>query len=353
MHTACSDQYILAGDIGGTKSLLLLAQLDGKRLKPLYQRRYLSAAYADIHTMLDDFCTRAGLSAPPHIACLALAGPVESLEEDDTQAQLTNLPWCLQGSVIAQQSGIAKVVLLNDFAAIAHALDALEEEQHCTLQSGKPPLRGTRLILGAGTGLGVCIVPPGCARQALSTESGHAGFAPADAQQQRLWSYIFAQEGRCTREHVLSGQGIVRIAQFLRTQGESASPALEAALAQSSADPAAVLSEFALQHQERLAYKSLALFARIYGSLAGDLALSCLPFGGVYIAGGIAPKILPLLQEDNRFIQAFADKPPMTHLLTQMPVAVILDTAIGLRGAAHFAANLSRNASGNAELRPT
>ncbi|HSP01621.1 MAG TPA: glucokinase [Thioalkalivibrio sp.] len=324
---------VLAADIGGTKTLLAIARLERGRLHMEAASRFESAAFEDFDTLVRGFL-RQGDIDPRHLggACLAIAGPVAGDAQRQT-AQLTNLPWQLDNGALTESLGIPRVSLINDFEGIAHSLGDLPDSALATLQAGQPDPTGPRLVVGAGTGLGVCAVCPG-GQHLLPGEGGHAGFSPVDAQQVRLWQFVTHEEGRCTREHLLSGRGIARIAAFLQTEGHAPGPALSDAMAEG--DPAAALSHFALRGEDPLARETLRLFVRLYGAQAGDLALGMLPRGGVYLAGGIAPRILPLLQNGD-FISAFSHKPPMSHLLAPLPVKVILEPHAGLVGAARWA----------------
>lgn len=330
---------VLAGDIGGTKTLLLLARVERDSLVPMARQRFDSGAYEDLAPMVREFLSAHEAEGVRITAAgFALAGPVER-DDGREHARLTNLPWRLDSEGLKRSLGIHRVGLLNDFEGIAHSLDDLAPEHLHPLQSAPPQLQGPRLVVGAGTGLGVCIVAPGRPTRILPSEGGHAGFAPADARQTRLWEYITGSEGRCTREHLLSGRGLGRIARFL-VQVEGARPGAELATALASEDPAAEITRLGLEGKDPVAQESLDLFAAVYGGQTGDLALTCLPFGGVYIAGGIAPRLLPVLRS-GAFMRAFADKPPMSRLLERMPVQVIGDTDAGLLGAARLAAELA------------
>ncbi|AHK78361.1 glucokinase [Ectothiorhodospira haloalkaliphila] len=336
---------ILAGDIGGTKTLLMLADVSDDRLTALARERYASADYPDLAPMVRAFLSDAGLPRDNiDAACFALAGPVARAQGVE-RARLTNLPWELESTRLAQDLGIPRVALLNDFEGIGHSLDDLPAEALHTLQAGRAEPDGVRLVVGAGTGLGVCIVPPGQPLQVLPTESGHADFAPANAAQDRLWQYVTDLDGRCSREHLLSGRGLGRVAGFLVAQGQSPGQTLSQAL--EGDDPAPVISQLALEGSDPVAVEAMDLFLAVYGGQTGDLALGCLPFGGVFIAGGIAPRLLPRMREGG-FIEAFRSKPPMTHLLERMPVQVIGDTDAGLLGAARHAASLCRGLDGAA-----
>jgi glucokinase len=332
---------LLAADVGGTKTLLMVARHERGRLECRTLRRYESGAFPDFESMAERFLDEAGIG-PGRLqgACLAVAGPVARREGGGQTAQLTNLPWELDTERLAGRLGTPVVGLINDFEGIAHSLDDLPESALVTLQPGAPDPAGPRLVVGAGTGLGVCTVCPGH-ETLLPGEGGHSGFAPCDVQQIRLWQFVTHDEGRCSREHLLSGRGIARIAAFLQTEGHAPGPALAEALTEE--DPAAALSRFALRDDDPLARETLRLFVRIFGAQAGDLALAVLPTGGVYLAGGIAPRILPLLQNGD-FMAAFVSKAPMGRLLTRFPVRVVTDPNAGLLGAARWAYRLAKGA---------
>ncbi|SEP62852.1 glucokinase [Ectothiorhodospira magna] len=327
---------ILAGDIGGTKTLLMRAKVIQGQLVQRDIQHYISADYPHLAPMVQAFLAQTG-GGTPVAATFALAGPV-TRRGDQQQARLTNLPWHLDSRQLAQDLGLARVVLINDFEGIAHSLEDLPADSLHTLQQGNREPAGVRLVVGAGTGLGVCMVCPGHPPQLIPTEAGHSTLAPGDARQSRLWASITQQEGRCSREHLLSGRGIARIARFLLEESpQTPDKTISDIMAQP--DPAPELTRLALTGSHPLAVDALALFCDLYGGQTGDLALGCLPFGGIYIAGGIAPRILPLL-DGGGFITAFGHKPPMSHLLAQMPVQVITDPQAGLLGAARLAASL-------------
>ncbi|MCG5508862.1 glucokinase [Ectothiorhodospira lacustris] len=325
---------VLAGDIGGTKTLLMLAKVEDGRLIPGEIRRYTSADYPGLAPMVRTFLADQGTGVPIS-AAFALAGPV-ARRDDGQQARLTNLPWQLDSRQLARDLGLPRVTLVNDFEGIAHSLDDLPADSLHGLQQADRDPDGVRLVVGAGTGLGVCIVCPGRSGRLIPTEAGHGELAPADARQSRLWAAVTRQEGRCSREHLLSGRGINRIARFLISEGPQR-PGKVLAEAMTQPDPAPELTRLALAGSDPLAVETLSLFCSLYGGQTGDLALGCLPFGGVYIAGGIAPRILPLLDAGG-FMTAFCHKPPMTHLLERMSVQVITDPRSGLLGAARLAA---------------
>ena len=340
---------VLAGDIGGTKTLLAVADVDDGRVRIRHQCRYESRSYSGFAPMLADFLQPARHIDPIDLrgGCLGVAGPVYGAPPRQ-RADVTNLPWSVDAAALAAAHGLPRLDLLNDFEAIAHALPALEDSELCVLQTGEADASGALAVVGAGTGLGMALVD----RRAevftvRPTEGGHAGFAPGDAEQSALWSFVQNRRGRVSIEHLLSGNGLLEITAFLleRSAG-SPSATLGAALA--SADPPAAITAAALSGAEPLADAALDLFVRIYGAVAGDLALLSLPRGGLYIAGGIAPRILPRLQSGG-FMAAFLDKAPMQALLRSIPVRVVLNPEAGLIGAARVAAAQAHDQASSAE----
>jgi len=330
---------VLAGDIGGTKTWLRLARHSAQQSTCLHEQRYASAAYPRFELLLADFLSSPALSGlKPLAACLAVAGPIQA-QSDRQQAQITNLPWLLDSQDLSRQCGQIPVRLINDFEGIGHGIATLHDTDLAVLQTGTATPGAPRLLVGAGTGLGCALLLPQSGTwRVLATEAGHSGFAPENAQQRALLEYLSVHHQRVTYEHLLSGAGLLRLYQFCR---DSAAWPSETALAQAVAsadDPAAAISQAALQGHSALAQASLDLFVRIYGSLAGNLALGCLPYDGIFIAGGIAPKILPALQQ-GEFITALTAKAPMAEVLTRMPVTVVLNEKTGLLGAVQQAVN--------------
>lgn len=328
---------VLAGDIGGTQTRLALAEVSADRCQTLLRQTYASTAYPDLAPILADFRPRIAevATAPLVAACLGVAGPIRHHATGQV-AQITNLPWRLDSQQLGQMIG-SPTQLINDFEAVGYGIGTLQPEDCTVLQAGQPEMHGTRAVLGAGTGLGVALlVWRESAYHVLASEGGHADFAPFDALTQRLWHYLHPQLGRVSIEQVLSGPGLTRLFTFLQTDtAQAPTPALQTALAHSG-DTAAALSQFGLAQTDTLAVASLQLFARIYAAVAGNLALTAKASGGVYLAGGIAAKILPVLQTED-FLHTFAAKAPMTALLHQMPVTVIRNPDVGLQGAAWVA----------------
>lgn len=313
---------ILAADIGGTQARLLLAEVQGSQWQPVRQAVLPSRAFASLEELLMQFLEP---GEQPQSACLALAGPIHQ-----QQVQLTNLPWQVDAGELGRLLHIPRLQLLNDFAAQAHGLPLLADTALCTLQAGTSRL-GTRALLGAGTGLGMALLAGSAEQpQALASQGGHADFAPADQQQIELLQFLRRHYPRVSLELLLCGRGLSRLYAFFTAQA-TGSPELP---------DARQISQLAEQG-DGAAQQSLQLFARLLGSAAGNLALTSLAEGGVYLSGGIAPKILPYLQQPA-VLQAFGDKPPMHELLAGIGLHVVLDELLGLRGAAQVAQQLAR-----------
>jgi len=314
---------LLAGDLGGTKTWLRLS-CAGEVLR---EQRYDSAAFAGLTPMIADFL---GESAPAS-ACFGVAGPVRG-----NTAQITNLPWRIDAGEIATRFAIPQVSLINDFQAVAYGIEALAAADLLTLQAGQPQPHGPRAVIGAGTGLGEgYLVWQDGHYQALASEGSHADFAPADEIQADLWRWLAQRYGHVSWERVVSGPGLAEIYAFLRERGAAAeSPQLAAALR--LGDPSAAISDHALQHGDVLAVAALDLFIAAYGAEAGNLALKMLATGGVYIAGGIAPKIAERIRAGG-FLRAFLAKGRFAGLLETIPVQVVLNPQVGLLGAERVA----------------
>jgi glucokinase len=330
---------LLAGDIGGTKTILRLVEVSEpeSRLKTLYEERYSSHDFADLVPMVQQFLATAKTPVPEK-ACFAIAGPVVN----DT-AQLTNLTWALDARTLESQLGIAKVSLINDFAAVGYGVLGLDSEDLLTLQAGHPKSRSPMAIIGAGTGLGHCyLIPEGDTYRVFSAEGGHADFAPRSELEFQLLQYFLKKHDdleRISVERVVSGPGIVLIYQFLRDRlSHSESPAIARTVTNwergdRTVDPAAAIATAAVENSDRLCEKTMQMFIEAYGSQSGNFALQLLPYGGLYIAGGITPKILPLMQAGS-FLQAFTNKGRMKPLLESIPVHIVLNPKVGLIGAA-------------------
>ncbi len=332
-----SDARVLAADVGGTHTRVMLAESDGARYRPLREQHYVSADWPDLLPILENFLV--DVSPRPTQACLAIAGPISD-NGGAQQAQLTNLPWTLDSAHLAQRLGIARLALINDFAAIGHGIAALSAADLLTLQAGEPQPHAPRAILGAGTGLGQALLVWRAGHyDVLPTEGGHVDFAPQNDQQVHLLNSLRTEFGHVSCERLCSGAGLAYIYRFLQIRRGLAIPDAIAA-AYDHGDPAAAISQAALAGSDALARESLDEFVRIYGAQAGNLALACLPFGGLYIAGGIAPKILPAMT-DGEFLRTFNAKGRMEKLTRQVPLHLVVHPAPGLLGACLYAGRCS------------
>ena len=318
--------YFLAGDIGGTKTLLQIFGA-GQERTPLLQKSYPSAAYSGLLEIVDVFLSEAG-TRDVVSACFALAGPVSG-----RIVKLTNLPWdAVDADLLSVRLGNAQVTLINDFAAVGLGVAALDSSDLLPLQAVQAQERGVRVVVGAGTGLGVAWLSwqdDGYAVHA--SEGGHIDFAPCDDLQYALLRYLQLRHGHVSYERIVSGPGLVAIFEFLRdTQNMLPSAALSAAM--HAGDGAAAIARFAAGHDETIAIQALALFMKIYGAFVGNIALAAMPRGGIYVAGGIAAKIAVQLQGSD-FMSAFLDKGRFNDLLATLPLSVVMNPQIGLLGA--------------------
>lgn len=327
---------VLAGDIGGTKVWLQLADFEGGGWRVVAEQRFASAHYNGLVPLIREFLQAPGTPAgPPATACFGIAGPITEAHEGEL-ARVTNLPWVIESAAIVKALGIPRVRLINDFQAVGYAIESLEPRDLVTLQAGERRQGAPCAVIGAGTGLGqALLVWQTDHYEAVATEGGHVDFAPTDERQIDLLQYLSERRGRVSYERVLSGPGLATLYSFFLARGEPAGP--EPLL--SAADPPAAIAAAALQGSDRAAVAALRLFVDAYGRHAGNVALSYLAAGGVFLAGGIAPKILPALRA-GAFMRAFKDKGRMTALLERYPVHVVTNEKAGLRGAALAAARL-------------
>jgi glucokinase len=338
---------LLAGDIGGTKTILrLVAVSDQSALNTIDEERYRSQDFADLVPIVQQFLAKAK-TPKPQKACFAIAGPVVK-----NTAKLTNLAWSLDSARLQEELGIAQVSLINDFEAVGYGILGLGKDDLHTLQIGQLNPDAPIAILGAGTGLGQgFLIKHGEQYQVFPSEGGHTDFAPRTELEFQLMKYLLDKHDiqRVSVERVVSGMGIVSIYQFLRDRKLAVeSPEIakvlrtweqEVGQQEKSVDPGAVIGNAALNKSDRLCEQTMQLFIEAYGAEAGNLALKLLPYGGLYVAGGIAPKILPLIQEE-RFLLNFSQKGRMRRLLEDIPVHIILNSQVGLIGAAVCAARL-------------
>jgi glucokinase len=329
--------YLLAADVGGTKTVFQLSRLGAR--EHLAEKRMQSKDFPDFSTMARTFLdgvpdeARGGIQ----VACLAVPGPAISGDH-----VLTNLPWVMDSAELERSLGIPRVLLINDFEGVAWGTMALLPEDLSILQAGTTHPNGPVLVVGAGTGLGQGVLLRAPSPQVLPSEGGHVDFAPTDPLQFALLQRLQRRYGRVSTERVLTGSGIHELYVFLAERAQEAHEhkgdksrqvAQEVA---SAPDPAAVIAQHALAGDDVLCQETMELFVHIYGAHVGNAALHPIASGGVYIAGGIAPKILPLIKAGG-FMQAFRRKGRMAALLAEMSVMVVQNTKVGLIGARHYA----------------
>ena len=311
------NEYVVGADVGGTKTLMALAVVEAQGPRVLRTARYENDDFADFYAVCRRFVAQEAAGLRIARVCAGVAGPHES-----DSVRLTNRDWVIALAKVAECFSGATVRLANDFEAAATGIDSLAADDILTLQTGEAVARAPQVVIGAGTGLGVAYriwaedryrIVPG--------EGGHAGFAPLDARLAQIWQSVHAAEGRVSNEMLVSGAGIARIYAVL--SGRVVDPAEVSQLAASGEDP--------------LAQESLLLFARCYGAVAGDHALGVLARGGVFLVGGVTRKTVDFLRASD-LLEAFNAKGAHAPLMRRMPLHLVLNESIGLRGAVWAAA---------------
>lgn len=327
---------ILAGDVGGTKSNLGLFEVVDGGLRLIRSARYRSAEFPGLTAVIETFLAegRAELKA----ACFGIPGPVIG-----NRASTTNLPWLVDGALLAAEAGVPVVALINDLVATVEGLPLLEEDEVVVLQQGTPQQDGNRALIAAGTGLGMALIPRVSERWVpVPSEGGHMDFAPRTEDEIGLLRHLRERFGRVSAERVVSGMGLYNIYQYLRDVVRiPESPRVREAIGRGE-DPARVIGESAMTAGEGhcgLCARTLEMFVASYGATAGNLALLGTATGGVWLGGGIAPKILPRLS-DGLFLQTFTAKGRFVPFLEKVPVRVVLNDRAALLGAARHAASL-------------
>jgi glucokinase len=319
---------LLAGDIGGTKTLLGLFDPRTARPRPIAVRSYGTLAFDNLPSMITEFMRdEAAKSHAIDGACFGVAGPVI-----DEAAELTNVPWRVDARHVAKTFGLRGVTLLNDLQAMAYAVPVLEGSEVHALQEGEALRGGNIALIAAGTGLGEALLHNVEGRFIPSpSEGGHADFPARTDREFVLARDLITRYGRVDVEHVISGRGLVNLHRVAHHEPCTAGVDLN------SPEAPAEMSAAALERRCAGCVETLDMFVEAYGAEAGNLALRAVATGGVFIGGGIAPKILPLLTTGS-FMRAFREKPPLDAMLKTMPVKVILNAEAGLLGAAVFAA---------------
>ena len=324
---------LLAGDVGGTATRLGLFTATDGRPTPLHTCKFTTVDYDGLAAMIAEVLDRAPRREVIAAACFGVAGPVL-----EGRARLTNVPWSIDGAELAAAFDIGRIALLNDLEAMACAVPALEPGEFATLQEGEPLGSGNAAIIAAGTGLGEAMLHNIEGRfVAAASEAGHADFAARTPRELDFVRDLSQTLGRVRLEDVLSGPGLVNIHRFVHQRDGQC----VAVLAVQDPDrlPAAITAA-ALERRCPGCVDTLELFTSAYGAEAGNLALRSAATGGLFVGGGIAPRILPAL-ESGTFMEAFRDKPPMTDLLAAVPVKVILHPQPGLLGASVYADQLA------------
>ena len=328
---------ILAGDVGGTKVNLALYDFSNGKLIHKRDSRFPAKEYTGLEAIVREFLGADQATA----ACFGVPGPVR-----DGRLRLTNLPWTLDSRELVANLGIQHVFLINDLEANGYGIAELQPDQIYTLSEGDPSQIGNRALIAAGTGLGEGLLTwNGRIHVPYPSEGGHSDYAPRNEDEIDLLRYLKQKyHGRISFERVVSGMGLTNIYDFLRdVRGMEEPTWLTDRLA--SEDPNAVITELALAAKSEICEKSLDMFVSAYGAESGNLALKVLSIGGLYVGGGIAPRILEKLK-DGTFIRSFTDKGRLSQLLINMPVRVILESRAALLGAAAYAEARAAELSG-------
>ncbi|MGZ4953998.1 MAG: glucokinase [Methylobacter sp.] len=332
LHVQISSRQIyLAGDVGGTKTLLALFDAEGDDVKCLKKEQFSSTHYQTFTELLTSFLTDTNCTQIAAV-CLGVAGVIAN-----GSCETTNLPWELSSKEIGERVNTQNVWLLNDLEATAWGLLDLPEHNFVELNPDAQSQQGNIAVIAAGTGLGEAIIAwNGSAYHIIASEGGHADFSPTNEREIALLKHLLAKYSeRISCERLISGEGLVNIYQFLK-HASYAQTNPETELQMTERDPAAVIGEAGVAGSDALCVEALNLFCRLYGAESGNLALKCLSYGGVYLAGGIAAKVLAVLQQ-GEFMQSFLAKGRCRAVLQKIPVKVCTDPEVALLGALSYA----------------
>lgn len=322
---------ILAGDIGGTNTRLICVEVSDTGQYVLAEKSYLSAGYSNLDQIIDVFLSEHNISNTIEAACFAVAGPVVS-----GVARVTNLPWIISQKELVNYLQTPKVKLINDFVAVTYGITELQDTDMLVLQQGlvsnETSAHPDAAVIGAGTGFGASHrVWLNDRYQVFSSEAGHAGFAPENAEQSELLTWMQKKLSHVSLEIILSGNGLNTIYDFLH-DAVGLPESLHVKQAMQKTDPARAITEHALLENDALCQKALDVFIDIYGAAAGNVALHYYPVTELYIAGGIAPKIKDKML-GQRFIDAFVNKGLMSSNMEKITVKLITQERVGLYGA--------------------
>ena len=328
---------ILAGDVGGTKCNLAVYSFSDQTPEAGFAKSYPSADFAGLEAVAAAFLGELGAARPKiRAACFGIAGPVV-----DERVDTTNLPWSIAAADLRRVLQTENVFLINDLEATGYGVLNLPPAKFVILNQGRSDPGGQAALIAAGTGLGESVFGRCNGRlYPLASEGGHSSFAPCGRLEIELLAYLLEQYGHVSTERVLSGPGLYNIYRFLRDTGREEEPAGLAGKLAGAEDPSALVSALALEGGPPITIQALETFVRIYGSEAANLALKAKASAGVFIGGGIAPKILPFLKREI-FMQAFLAKGRMERLLRSIPVKVALDPKAALLGAACYGQSMA------------
>lgn len=326
------DITVLAGDIGGTKTELAVYSSQGGLRRPVTKERFASRDFPGLEAIIQKFLSRHEI--PIDRAAFGVAGPVVG-----GRAEITNLPWVMEEAALAQSLGVQPVCLLNDVTAFANAVAVLAENDLHVIQKGIPAAEGTMAVAAPGTGLGEAfLVWDGTGYRAFASEGGHADFAPAGPGQSGLLAYLADRYDHVSYERVCSAMGLANIYEYFKHAGFTGNSDCPAGQIAAGQDPVPGIIRSALDKNRPcgLCRKTLEMFVSVLGAEAGNMALKTMATGGLYLGGGIPPRILPLL-ESGVFLNAFVQKGRMADLMKKIPVSVILHPEAALLGAARYA----------------
>jgi len=324
-------RIVLAGDIGGTNTRLAFFRVTRPHFQLITEKNYLSRDYRSLEDVLKDFFKE---KIDVEAACLGVAGPVI-----DGKVTGTNLPWHLDGKLLQKNLSFKKLALINDLVANAYGISISKRADFAVLNSGKAK-KGNAVLISAGTGLGEGILFWNGKQHVPSpSEGGHVEFAPRNELEIKLFQDLSRRFGHVSYERVLSGAGLANIYRFLRDTGRFGRESKRLVEKMKHGDPAAVISKTAESTKNSLCGMALNIFVSIYGAAAGNLALQGMAMGGVFLGGGIAPKIIWKLK-DGTFMKAFRDKGRLSGFMSQIPVKIIMNDKAALMGAAYHAMEL-------------
>lgn len=327
---------ILAGDIGGTKTVLaLFSETEGIGTGPRFETRYPSKDYDSLESVIEEFLAKT--AEIPSVACFGVAGPV-----DRQTSQITNLPWQISARSISDRFKIAQVTLINDLESIATAVPHLDSEDLHTLNPGRAERRGTIAVVAPGTGLGTAfLVWTGTGYKALASEGGHTSFAPRTQREVELLTYLQSRYRHVSFERICSGRHLPNIYEFLLDSGEYYEPNWLTTELTQAQDKTPVIVQAALAQKAEICTATLDLFVSTLGTAISNMAITILPRGGIYLGGGIPPRILPRLQQED-FLEAVAHRGRFRDFSLKWPVHVILTPRTALYGAALSAIEMSK-----------